>query len=90
MADKPTNMGTASLVLGIVSIILCWVPFLGVITGIIGIILAGKQKKIFPTGIATAGFITSIVGLVFSGFYLIFWIFFAAAFATALSAVPVA
>ena len=90
MAEKSTNMGTASLVLGIVSIVLCWVPFLGVVTGIIGIILAGKQKKIFPTGLATAGFVTSIVGLILSGFYLVFWLFFAAAIGTALSTLPVA
>ncbi len=61
-----------SLVFGIISIVLSWVPFLNfvsLILGIIGIILGIKGRKISPankSGIATAGLICSIIGTVFS------------------------
>lgn len=60
--EKSNSNGIASLVLGIVSVVL---PILGInlAAGIVGIILAKKQKKIYPNGIATAGFILSIIGL---------------------------
>ena len=74
MAEKSNNLGITSLVLGIVSIVLCWVPILGLVAGIIAIILSAKQKKIFPNGINTAGLVTGIIGTVFSALYTIFWI----------------
>lgn len=63
-------MGVASLVLGIISIIiglfsgggLGWV---GAIIGIIGIILGAQRKKVQEQrGIASAGFICSIIGTI--------------------------
>ncbi len=79
MAQKDSNgYGIASLVLGIVSIVFCWVPVLGLVSGILGIVFSVKQKKILPNGIATGGLVTSIIGLVLSGLYTLFWIFFAA------------
>lgn len=63
-------MGVASLVLGIISIIiglfsgggLGWV---GAIIGIIGIILGAQGKKVQEQrGIASAGFICSIIGTI--------------------------
>ena len=79
MAKTNSNgYGIASLVLGISSIVLA--P-LGLITGILGIIFAVKQKKSFPNGIATAGFVTSIVGLAISILVLVLWsLLFAALF----------
>jgi uncharacterized membrane protein YkgB len=85
MAEKSNAMGVTSLVLGIVSVVFCWVPILGLASGIVGLILAIKQKKLAPNGIATAGLIISIVGLVFSGIYNIFWMFFGAIFGAALA-----
>ncbi|MBW2991566.1 hypothetical protein KY348_07765 [Candidatus Woesearchaeota archaeon] len=79
---KPNGYGITSLVLGIVSIVFCWVPVLGLVAGILGIIFAVKQRKIFPNGIATGGLVTSIIGLVFSGIYSIFWLFLGAAFSS--------
>ena len=68
-------MGVASLVLGIISLVFVIVPILwpiawvGGITGIIGLvlgILARKKLKAAnqPTGVATAGFVMSIIGTV--------------------------
>ncbi len=65
-------MGVASLVLGIISIIIGVFSaglfgWLGAILGIIGIILGALGKK-DPTkkGVATAGLVCSIIGLVLS------------------------
>jgi hypothetical protein len=67
-AAKPadSSKGVASLVLGILSIIFSMVPLLGLILAILGIVFAAKQKKIGPSRAATAGLITSIIGLVLS------------------------
>ena len=59
---------TASLVLGIISVVL-WVfgysALVSVILGIVGLILAGNAKKAgFNGGIRTAGFVLSLIGLI--------------------------
>jgi len=67
-------MSTASLVLGIVSLVLVFVPgfnFLGLIAGIIGIVLGSislKNSKALnqPQGTARGGLITSIIGTALS------------------------
>lgn len=77
--SKENSMGIASLILGIGSIVLCFVPFsifIGFVVSIIGIILAVKQKRIYPNAIAVAGLVTSIIGLIVSTLYLIFMIIF--------------
>src|SRR5690554_4621363 len=71
---KASNgMATASLVLGIVSIALCFFWVVGVISGVLAIILAlvAKSKiKADPnlggSGAATAGLITGIIGTIVS------------------------
>ncbi len=72
MKEKSNNYGIASLVLGIVSTVVCFIPIISTAIGVLGIIFAQVQKKRFPNGIATAGFITSIIGAVFSVLYLLF------------------
>lgn len=61
-------MGVASLVLGILSVILAVVfsgfGWLAAILGLVGIILASVAKKKDPDGMATAGLVLSIIGLV--------------------------
>ena len=76
--NKPNGYGIASLVLGIISIVFCWLPILGLVSGILGIIFHVRQKKIFPNGISTGGLVTSIIGLVFSALYFIILLFFVA------------
>lgn len=67
MVKKRSNgLGITSLILGIGSIVFSWVPFFGLISGILGLIFAIKQKKVWANGIAQAGLITSIIGVVFS------------------------
>ncbi|SFD09773.1 hypothetical protein [Butyrivibrio sp. YAB3001] len=69
--DEPgKGAAIASLVLGIVSIV-CWFlgigAFVGLITGIIGIICASSSKKAgYTGGIQTGGLVCSIIGVVVS------------------------
>lgn len=72
MKKKDNNYGIASLVFGILSIA---IPFFGAILGIIGLIMYSQQIKIERNGIATAGLVTSIVGLVIWGLWLIMMVF---------------
>ena len=59
---------TASLVLGIISVVLWFFGYsalVSVILGIFGLILAGNAKKAgFNGGIRTAGFVLSLIGLI--------------------------
>lgn len=63
-------MGAASLVLGIISIVIGLfsgggLGWLGAIMGVIGIILGAQGKKIQEQkGLASAGFICSIIGTI--------------------------
>ena len=61
-------MGVASLVLGIISVVLavlfsgfCW---LAAILGLIGIVLGTSARKKGQDGVATAGLVLSIIGLI--------------------------
>ena len=71
---------TASLVLGIISIVMCWCyGILGLILGIIGLVLGSKAVTLYKQspGIyseasyknASAGKICSIIGLILGGLY---------------------
>ena len=62
------GLATGSLVCGIIAVV-CWFfgysAIVSVISGIIGLVLAGKSKKEgFDGGIRTAGFVLSIIGLI--------------------------
>ena len=76
--NKDSGRGIGSLILGICSNVFCWVPFLGLIFGVVGMILGFSEEP--RTGIATGGIVTSIIGTVISGMYTIFWIFVASLF----------
>lgn len=73
-ADMPrgNGIGTAGLVMGIVSAALCWIPFVNVvvfITGLLGFIfsLIGVcRRNVTGKGKAIAGLILSIVAVVFA------------------------
>lgn len=80
----------ASLILGIAGIVLCWVPVLPLITSIIGLVLGIQARKATPrgmpgAGLATAGFVVSIIGLVFSVIYSIVWLAMGGVICAALS-----
>ena len=66
MSKKSDNEkdGVISLVLGILGLIFCFVPFLGLILGIIAVVYANKQNKEKKTGIATAGMVLGILAII--------------------------
>ena len=70
-ADNKTSSGkaTASLVLGILSLacsLLGYGAIAGLVLGIIGVVLGARARKEAQTGIATAGFVCSIIGTILS------------------------
>ncbi len=77
-----------SLVFGILSAVFSCL-FVGIVFGILAIVFAGKAKKAFEAnpdsysrgslGMAKAGLIIGIIGLIFSLIYTIIYIFFASA-----------
>jgi Domain of unknown function (DUF4190) len=76
METQVTNgKAIASLVLGILSLI---VPYIGIVLGIIGLVLANKGIKEIAVygqggrGLGVAGRVTSIIGIVLGG---ILWLF---------------
>jgi M penetrans paralogue family 26 len=85
--QRPLPNATAVLVLGILSIVTCFCyGIIGLILGIIAIVLAGKDKKMFtaaPEAYTAASFknlnagkLCAIIGIVLSVLYLIFIIAF--------------
>ena len=67
-SSSQTKWATTSLICGIVSVVLP-LPFIGIIIAIFAIVGYYKQKKIVPSGMATAGLILGIIGLVVSGIF---------------------
>lgn len=71
------SQATVSLVCGIISIVFCWLGLctwvvgsvIALVLGIVGAVMAVKAKKLMPpaqAGMATAGLVCSIVGIVLS------------------------
>ncbi len=66
-----------SLVCGIISVVLCWVPIVGWVLGIVALVLSRKAKKNVTSnpetlgggGLATGGLVCGIVGTVLSVIY---------------------
>ena len=82
----PAPQGTdgkaiASMVLGIVAAVLCCVPFVGLVCGVIAIVLYAKFNRAFREsgeqlggkGMAIAGLVTGIVGTAFGLFWTIYY-----------------
>lgn len=71
MEEKQSNgLAIASMVLGIVAIVLSCVPYIcygAWVLAIVGIVLAAKAKRVSKSGMATAGLVCSIISLVISG-----------------------
>jgi M penetrans paralogue family 26 len=83
--QRPLPNATAALVLGILSIVLCWLyGIIGLGCGIIGLILANKDTKMYNAnpGVYTqssynnakAGKVCSIIGLALSALFVIYMI----------------
>ena len=82
--DKLPN-ANATLVLGIISIVTCWLYAIpGLVTGIIALALHKKDKDIYKSDPdrysdsfknSKAGFVCGIIGTSLSGLYILFLIF---------------
>lgn len=75
-------LGVIGMILGILSLVLCWYLCFGFIFGLIGLILSIISKKKGCGGVATAGIVMSAIGM---GIGLIFSIIWVIGFATAAS-----
>ena len=78
--SNDTSVAIASMVLGIIGIITCWVPILGLVLAIIALVLAikGLNKAKFTNkgkGFAIAGLSCGSVGITLSIIYMFVWIF---------------
>ena len=64
--DNSKNLATASLVLGIISVVCVFFGYgalLGIVLGIIGLILVINAKMAARRGMATAGIVLSIIAI---------------------------
>ncbi len=94
-SSKSLPNATAVLVLGILSIVMCWTyGVLGLILGIIAIVLHRKDKEVYATNPAMyeqsfknskAGNVCGIIGIVLSVLFLLYVIAMVAFFATAMA-----
>lgn len=87
-APKSNGMATASLVLGIISVVLSFFWVIGVITGVLAIILAIVAKKKIKQdpsmggkGAATGGLVTGIIGTLISVIIVVIALMFVSAVA---------
>jgi len=79
-----------SLVLGIIGVVFSWCYAIGLIPSIIGLVMGIKARKVYETegskyqgkGMATAGFVLSIIGIVSSAIAAIVYIIAVVAVAT--------
>lgn len=69
-----TNFGVVSFICGLLGLIFCWVPFIGLILSILGIVFYSRQKKIQQTGLATAGLVLGILGTIGGAIYILIFI----------------
>ena len=79
--NQNNTMAITGMILGILSIVFCWIPILGLVLAIIGLILGvkglnnAKQMEGKGKGMGIAGVSCGSVGIVLSIIYTIFWIF---------------
>lgn len=79
-ANAGTNNSVISLIMGLLSLVFCCCAILGIIPGIVGIIFYNKAKKNGEqSGLAVAGLVCSIIGIVFGGITLIYYLLYGAA-----------
>jgi hypothetical protein len=95
----PVPNSTAILVLGIVSIALCWCyGIIGIASGIIALVLAGKAKAAYeasPDAYTVASFnnlkagrICALIGTILSSLYIVFIIVYIFILGAAMSTFP--
>ncbi len=83
MAETNNGKSIASMVLGIVSIPTSFIPLIGLVLGILALIFYKKAKRLIRenpsryggNGMAIAGLVTGIIGIILSLLYTAYWIF---------------
>lgn len=71
--DKPGHAwGIASLILGILSLFLFLAPYIGIFLAVAAVVFYAIQRKHEPTGMATGGLVTGIIGIILNGIMLLF------------------
>lgn len=78
-APKSNGIGVAGFVLALLALFLGWIPVLGWILWILGLVLSCVGVFKTPKGLAIAGLVISLLGLI-----LLLFVFAAAAVATTL------
>jgi hypothetical protein len=68
-AQPGNGLGVAGFVTGLLGLIFCWVPALGIVLAVVGVILSGVgiatgKKKGASTGLAIAGLVLGIIALI--------------------------
>lgn len=76
--EKGNGFGIASLVLGILGIVMFF--GFGIVFAILALVFAIVQRKSYKNGIATAGLVLGIIGIVINSIYIIFIIVLFATF----------
>lgn len=79
-AGSPPGAVT-SLICGILSVLCCGMPVAGLVLGIVAIVTAGRARSAVqaapdryqPSGLATGGLVTGIIGTVLSTLVILFW-----------------
>lgn len=66
MTKENTTLGVIGFIISILSIILISVSYIGLPLAIVGLILSTIQRNRKPTGLAKAGFVIGIIGIIFN------------------------
>src|SRR5436305_19214 len=66
---QSNGLGIAGFVTGLLGLVLCWVPWLGVLLAIVGVALSGVgiaqgKKKGMSIGLAIAGLVCGVIALI--------------------------
>ncbi len=62
--SQTNGLGVAGFVLALLALLLFWVPFLGWILWLVGLILSAVGMARQPRGLAIAGLVVSLIGIV--------------------------
>lgn len=64
-ASRSNGVGTAGFVLALIALFLGWIPVLGWILWVLGLILSACGVFRNPRGLAIAGLVISLIGIIF-------------------------
>jgi hypothetical protein len=81
----PRNgLGTAALVLAIIGLLVCWIPFVGVLAIVLGVVAValgfvgrGRVSRGLATngGVAVAGIVLGLLSIVAGAVFIVIWVF---------------